>query len=82
MPWYPLAGKVVEPVVYFGGGGHGLTHNPFVHIGFLGLGSWALHREWAAWWPWGDSPGPARVKGRPLHPYPHLGVQHATAVNP
>ena len=40
-PWYPLAGQVVEPVVHFGGGGHGLTHNPVVShwlpgTGFLG----------------------------------------------
>ena len=41
MPCYPLAGQVVEPVVYFGGGGHGLTLNTVVShwlpgTGFLG----------------------------------------------
>ena len=78
MPWYPLAGQIVEPVVHFGGGGHGLTRNPSAHIGFLGLGSWALRAvllEWAVWWPWGESPGPALTR-------PSTSVLHATALNP
>ena len=41
MPWYPLAGQVVEPDVHFGDGEHGLAHNSVVShwlpgTGFLG----------------------------------------------
>ena len=86
MPWYPQAGQVVEPVVYCGGGGHGLTHNPFVHIGFLGLGSWALRAGFL-----GAPSGVAGVGGLVAlgrQPRPSTNedgstsVLHATAVNP
>ncbi len=91
-PWHPLAGQVVEPVVHFGGGGHGLTHNPVVShwlsgTGFLGAPD-AKHtvlRQWRGQLGGLGATAPAlhtRGKAAPTLPSVDRNVQHGTAVNP
>ena len=89
MPWYPLAGQVVEPVVHFGGGGHGLTHNPVVShwlpgTGFLGAPD-AKHtvlRQRGGQLGGLGATAPALHTGGTRVSSVDRNVQHATAVNP
>ena len=77
-PWYPLADQVVEPVVHLGAVGMGSPSTPLRHIGFLGLGSWALHVKVKAVGvgslvALGRQPRPCTREGKGSSPLPSLG---------
>ena len=88
-PWHPLAGQVVEPVVHFGGGEHGLTHNSVVSHWLPGTGSWApltgsigcSVRGVGSMVALGRQPRPCTQEA-PAVSSVDRDVQHATAVNP